>query len=87
MDFIIKIFQHLFRKKTKFSRRSRGFIGSSSRSDTDDQNGCFNCQKPDHYIAECPDLHKDKSKKGKLLKEQLQKKFQEKYHGNMGITS
>jgi hypothetical protein len=27
-----------------------------------DQKGCFNCKKPDHFIVDCPDLQKEKSK-------------------------
>lgn len=63
MDFIIKRLRHLTKKKNKFSGRSGGFKGSSSRSDKDDQKGCLNCQKPDHYIVDYRDLQKDKNKK------------------------
>jgi len=28
----------------------------------EDQKGCFNCKKPRHFIVDCPDLHKEKSK-------------------------
>ena len=27
-----------------------------------EEKGCFNCKKTEHFIAECPDLQKDKTK-------------------------
>lgn len=55
ISFIIKIFQHLTKKKNIFSGKSGQLKGSSSGSDKDDQKSCFNCQKPDHYIVDCLD--------------------------------
>ncbi|KAI5411334.1 hypothetical protein KIW84_056432 [Lathyrus oleraceus] len=52
MDFIIKRFQYLAKKNKRFFGRSSGFRGSSSREKKDDQKGCFNCKKPDHFIAD-----------------------------------
>jgi len=39
------------------SRRS-GYRGSKK----EDQKGSFNCKNPGHFIVDCPDLQKEKSK-------------------------
>ena len=50
--------QYLAKKnKTFLSRRS----GNRSFK-KEDQKGCFNCKKPGHFIDDCPDLLKEKSK-------------------------
>jgi len=50
--------QYLARKNKKFLSRSIGYKGSRK----EDQKGCFNIKKPEHFIADCPDLWKEKSK-------------------------
>jgi len=50
--------QYLARNNKKFLSRSSGYKGSRK----EDQKGCFNSKKPGHFIADCPDLHKEKSK-------------------------
>jgi len=50
--------QYLAKKNKKFlSRRS----GNRSFK-KEDQKGCFNCKKPGHFIVDCPNLQKEKSK-------------------------
>jgi len=49
--------QYLAKKNKKFLSRS-----SSHRSSRREEKGCFNCKKVGHFIAECPDLQKDKTK-------------------------
>ena len=36
--------------------------GGYKSSKKEDQKGCFNYKKPGHFIADCPDLQKEKSK-------------------------
>jgi len=50
--------QYLDRKNKKFLSRRGGYKSSKK----EDQKGCFNCKKPGHFIADCPDLHKEKLK-------------------------
>jgi hypothetical protein len=50
--------QYLAKKNKKFLSRSSGYIGSKK----EDHKSCFNCKKPGHFIADCPDLQKEKSK-------------------------
>ena len=50
--------QYLARKNKKFLGRGSGQKGPRK----EDQKGCFNCKKPGHFIADCPDLQKEKSK-------------------------
>jgi len=50
--------QYLAKKNKKFLSRRSGYEGSRK----EDQNGFFNCKKPGHFIANCPDLQKEKSK-------------------------
>jgi len=50
--------QYLAKKNKKFLSRRSGYKGSRK----EDQKGCFNCKKPGHFIADCPDLQKEKSK-------------------------
>ena len=49
--------QYLAKKNKKFLSRS-----SSHKSSRREENGCFNCKKTKHFIAECPNLQKDKTK-------------------------
>ena len=49
---------YLAKKKKKFLSRRSGYKGSRK----EDQKSCFNCKKPGHFIANCPDLQKEKSK-------------------------
>jgi len=49
--------QYLAKKNKKFLSRS-----SSHKSSRREKKGCFNCKKTGHFIPECPDLQKDKTK-------------------------
>ncbi|KAI5389784.1 hypothetical protein KIW84_075186 [Lathyrus oleraceus] len=66
-------------KKKKFSGRSSGFRGSSSRDNKDDQKGCFKCKKSDHFIVECPEQQKDKEKKRSFQKDNFINKFKKSF--------
>ncbi|XP_050919270.1 uncharacterized protein LOC127136792 [Lathyrus oleraceus] len=61
------------RKKNKFSGKRYGFKGSSSGSK--DQDDCYNCRKPGHFIVECPDFQKDKGIKESFQKNNFKNKF------------
>jgi hypothetical protein len=50
--------EYLARKNRKFLSKRGGYKSSKK----EDQKGCFNCKKPGHFIADCPDLQKEKSK-------------------------
>src|SRR4030067_1028231 len=52
--------QRLTGKNKKFFR-SYGSKGSGSKKE--EQKNCYNCKKPGHFIAECPDMPKEKTKK------------------------
>jgi len=50
--------EYLAKKNMKFLSKRGGYKSLKK----EDQKGCFNCKKPGHFIAECPDLQKEKSK-------------------------
>ena len=50
--------QYLVKKNKKFLSRNNGYKGSKK----EDHKCCFNCKNPGHFIADCPDLQKEKSK-------------------------
>lgn len=83
MNFIIKRFQYLANKNMRFSGRRSDFRGISSKYNKDDQEGCFNCQKPDNFIAYFLDLQKDKAKKENSQKNNFRSKFKKRFmeHG------
>ena len=51
-------FQYLAKKNRKFLSKKGGYRSSKK----EDQKGCFNCKKPEHFIVDYPDLQKEKSK-------------------------
>jgi len=50
--------EYLAKKNIKFLSKKCGYKSFKK----EDQKGCFNCKKPGHFIAECPDLQKEKLK-------------------------
>ena len=50
--------EYLAKKNRKFLSKK----GDYKISKKEDQKGCFKCKKPERFIAECPDLQKEKSK-------------------------
>jgi len=50
--------EYLAKKNRKFLSK-RGNYKSFKK---EDQKGCFKCKKSGHFIADCPDLQKEKSK-------------------------
>jgi len=67
--------QYLAKMNKKFLSRRSGYKGSRK----EDQKGCFNCKKLGYFIADCPDLQKEKSKdkskkstfKSNMIKKQI----------------
>jgi len=57
MAMFSNILQYLAKKNKRFLSG-----GSSHKSSRKEEKGCFNCKKTGHFIAECPDLQKEKSK-------------------------
>jgi len=60
---------HFWPKDFRAWLRRSGSKWSSYKDKKDNQKGCFNCKKPGHLIAYCPDLQKNKSKKESSKKE------------------
>jgi len=50
--------EYLAKKNRKFLSKRDGYKSFKK----EDQKGCFKCKKPGHFIAECRDLQKEKSK-------------------------
>ncbi|XP_050915307.1 uncharacterized protein LOC127130322 [Lathyrus oleraceus] len=75
ITFIIKRFQYLVKKNNILCGISNVLRGPSSRDNKDDQKGFFNYKKSDHFIVECPELQKDKAKKGSFQKNRFRKRF------------
>jgi len=50
--------QYLAKKNKKFLSRRSGYKSFKR----EDQKGFFNCKKPGHFIVDCLDLQKEKSK-------------------------
>ena len=50
--------EYLAKKNKKFLSKRGGYKSFKK----EDQKGCFNCKKPGNFIAQCPDLQKEKSK-------------------------
>jgi hypothetical protein len=53
--------------------RGSGYKGSRK----EDQKGCFNCKKHGHFIADCPDLQKEKSKKANFKSNKFRRQIKQ----------
>jgi len=69
--------QYLAKKNKKFLSRRNSYKGSRK----EDQKGCLNCKKPRHFVVDCPDLQKEKSKDKSKKSTFKSKKFK---NGNLG---
>ncbi|PNX58950.1 serine/threonine protein kinase SRPK1, partial [Trifolium pratense] len=70
----------LFTKFQQWNRfNKKNFRGNNSRnfvSKKEDQKNCFNCKKPGHFIADCPEMSlKDKNKRYSSKKQQFKSKL------------
>lgn len=62
-------------KKKSFSSWSSDSIGTGFKNKKENQNGCFDCKKSGHFIVDCPELQKGKSKKERYKKERYRSKL------------
>jgi len=71
--------QYLFKKNKKFLSIRSGYKSFKK----EDQKGCFNSKKPGHFIVDCPDLQKekskDKSKKSTFKSNKIKKKIKQSF--------
>src|SRR4030065_708148 len=58
----------------KIKKLSRSSSSKGSNLKKEDKN-CFNCKKPGHFIADCPELKKDKSKKNSSKTSNVKRNF------------
>src|SRR4030065_1042305 len=70
--FLTRRFQRWVGKSKKFSR-SNNSKGSGVKKE--EQKNCYNCKKPGHFIANCPDMQKDKSKNKSSKSSTFKSKF------------
>jgi hypothetical protein len=62
-------------KKIRFQGKRSGSKGSSYKNRKEEHKGCFHCKKLGHFIVDCLELQKDKSKKESSRKEIYRKKL------------
>ncbi|KAK2373437.1 gag-protease polyprotein [Trifolium repens] len=75
MALMTRRFQQLNMKFKKFSNRSSGSRSSGFKDKKEDLNKCFNCKKPGHFIADCPEKSsRDKVKGKSISKERFKNK-------------
>ncbi|MCI63170.1 serine/threonine protein kinase SRPK1, partial [Trifolium medium] len=56
--------------------KGNGSRSSGYKEKKEDQKNCFNCKKPGHFIADCPELSsKEKSKRSSSKKENFKNKI------------
>jgi hypothetical protein len=65
----------------KFDSSSKKFVGSKDKKE--EQNKCFKCNKPGHFIAECPE-NKSKSNKKSSSKEKYKSRVKKSFFGYLG---
>jgi len=80
---IVQKMAMLSNKLEYLAKKNKTFLsrGSSHKNSRKEEKGCFNCKKTGHFIAECPDLQKEKSKdkskkpifKSNIFKKQIKK--------------
>jgi len=74
--------EYLAKKNRKFLSKRGGYKSLKK----EDQKRCFNCKKLGHFIAECPDLQKEKSKDKSKKSSFNSRKFKKKIKKSMIAT-
>jgi len=74
--------EYMARKNRKFLRKRGGYKIFKK----EDQKGCFNCKKPGHFIAYCPDLQKEKSKDKSMKSSFNSRKFRKQIKKSLMAT-
>jgi hypothetical protein len=72
----------LARKNRKFLSKRCGYKSSKKEY----QKGCFNYKKPGHFIVDCPDLQKEKSKDKSKKSSFNSKKFRKQINKSLMVT-
>lgn len=87
MAYLTNRFQYLTKNKM-FLCRICGSKWSGCKNEKEDQNECFNCKKSGHFIYDCLEMQKKKSKKERSKKEiyngKLKKSLMETGDGKSG---
>lgn len=81
----LKYVSQLYKSPKIWEPKEASHVGDSEE-DSNDQEMAFiiNCKNIRHFIVGCPQLQKDKSKKGSYQMDNFRKNIQEDSHGNMG---
>lgn len=58
ISFLFKRFQRLAKSNKVLFGRSSNFKGLCSKNREDDQNICYNCNKPYHFWNDCPNIQR-----------------------------
>lgn len=74
--------EYMAKKNKKFLSKNGGYKNSKK----EDQKGCFNCKKHGHFIVDCPDLQKEKSKDKSKKSSFNTRKFRKQIKKNLMAT-
>jgi len=67
LSLLVKNIQRMFHKSGHFNNHRKIWQGKEERREIE-IGPCYNCKKPDHLIADCPDIKSKASTSKKLYK-------------------